>query len=156
MKHLSKIVFFFIYVSTLISFISCSEENIKETSIPFWRVHKKISLIEYPQLQETSIPVTIKNAGYKQHDIYVVRWDDNYLSAFDATCTNHGDDYTHKITYTKGDLFYKCNDCGTKFKTMNGISIEKNTANKLDNIKNLQSYNCRFIDEYTIIINNYK
>lgn len=156
MKHLSKIVFFFIYVSTVISFISCKKENIQETSIPFWRVYKKISLIEYSQLQETSIPVTIEKAGYKQHDIYIIRWDEDYFSAFDATCTNHSDDYTHKITYTKGDLFYKCNDCDTKFNIMNGITMKESSSNKSINIKKLQSYNCRFLDKYTIIISNYK
>ncbi|MGB5989715.1 MAG: hypothetical protein WBG43_08245 [Marinifilaceae bacterium] len=158
MKHLSKIVFFFLYVTTALSFISCEKENNKETSIPFWRIYNKISLIEYQQLHNLSTPAIIKEAGYKQHDIYVIRWDNKYLQAFDATCTNHSNDFSHETSYTKGDLFYICNDCGTKFDIMNGIASKELNPNKSSNIKikRLQNYSCRFTDKNTILISNYR
>jgi hypothetical protein len=146
-------------VLNVISFISCQEDSFNESSIPYWRVSKIVHIGEHTELRDINTPVIIKDIGYKGHDIFVVRWNKDSFIAFDATCTNHANNYSHTTGYTKGDLGYKCKDCEIIFNMMSGdVSRDQNPQLESKvSIRNLQAYNCSYDSgRQTVYISNVK
>lgn len=157
MKLISNLAFFFLYSLIILSFVSCESEYNSPNVIPNVYINTKISTSRNPVLGSNSTGTVIilkdyigRDIGYKGHGIIVTKMNSETYFAFDATCTNHGSDFSYPLIISN-KLGVECEYCNTIYDPISGLP----TTNNPKNI-HLHPYKCDDTGNGYLIIQSYK
>ena len=157
MKLISNLAFFFLYALIILSFVSCESEYNSPNVIPNVYINTKVSTIRYPELGPNSTGTIIllkddlgRNIGYKRHGIIVTKIDRETDFAVDATCTNHGSDFSHPLIISN-EIGLECKDCNLRYNPISGLSTINNSKKQ-----HLHPYICEDTGKGYLIIQSYK